>query len=197
MFCAGTLGHSRDFRQAAGGFIHGFRYAIRALHRILEDEEEGGAQQHALATDWPSERWGWDFPPAAFEEAFEKAVGEGFEDGVEEGVVGTPNSMVSWTFPEPALTAAIRDAADPAGGEVGAPAGGEVGSGGVAAEVAAGRGRSPSKWKLLQKRLEQFSELDEDGSGAVEQVRRSERHYNIIICSVCGATHILDIYTEK
>jgi hypothetical protein len=76
------------------------------------------------------------------------------QEASEEGVEG--NSIVSWTFPEPALTAAIRDAA--------APAGVVVGSGEVAR-----RGRSPSKWKLLQKRIEQFSELDEDGSGAVEQ----------------------------
>ena len=36
MYFAGQLGHGKDFRRAAGGFIHGFRYTTRALHRILE-----------------------------------------------------------------------------------------------------------------------------------------------------------------
>ncbi|XP_064633746.1 FAD-dependent oxidoreductase domain-containing protein 2-like [Lineus longissimus] len=36
LFFAGTLGHSLDYRKSAGGFIHGFRYTNRALHRHLE-----------------------------------------------------------------------------------------------------------------------------------------------------------------
>ncbi|KAK3596169.1 hypothetical protein CHS0354_020627 [Potamilus streckersoni] len=36
MFVAGTASHSLDFRKSAGGFIHGFRYTGRALHRLLE-----------------------------------------------------------------------------------------------------------------------------------------------------------------
>jgi len=36
MFYAGTVTHSLDFRKAAGGFIHGFRYTVRALHHLLE-----------------------------------------------------------------------------------------------------------------------------------------------------------------
>ena len=36
MYFAGTLTHGKDWRKAAGGFIHGFRYTTQALHRILE-----------------------------------------------------------------------------------------------------------------------------------------------------------------
>jgi thioredoxin reductase len=33
---AGTLMQARDYRKSTVGFIHGFRYCVRALHRILE-----------------------------------------------------------------------------------------------------------------------------------------------------------------
>eukprot|EP01052_Picozoa_sp_SAG31_P026268 SAG31_NODE_2368_length_5854_cov_19.043440_7_plen_126_part_00 len=36
MHFAGTLAHGKDWRRASGGFIHGFRYTARALHRQLE-----------------------------------------------------------------------------------------------------------------------------------------------------------------
>lgn len=36
MYFAGTITHGKDYRKAAGGFIHGFRYTTQALHRILE-----------------------------------------------------------------------------------------------------------------------------------------------------------------
>ncbi|XP_078658664.1 FAD-dependent oxidoreductase domain-containing protein 2-like isoform X2 [Branchiostoma floridae x Branchiostoma belcheri] len=36
LFFAGTNTHSLDFRKSAGGFIHGFRYTTRALHRLLD-----------------------------------------------------------------------------------------------------------------------------------------------------------------
>ncbi|MFG3252525.1 NAD(P)-binding domain-containing protein [Streptomyces sp. NPDC048172] len=45
---AGTLTQQRDFKQGTNGFIHGFRYGARALHRIL------GARHHG--TPWPSRR---------------------------------------------------------------------------------------------------------------------------------------------
>ena len=35
--CTGTNTHSLDYRRSAGGFIHGFRYSARSLHRILEN----------------------------------------------------------------------------------------------------------------------------------------------------------------
>ncbi|XP_022795419.1 FAD-dependent oxidoreductase domain-containing protein 2-like [Stylophora pistillata] len=36
LYFAGTNTHSVDFRKSAGGFIHGFRYTARTLHRVLE-----------------------------------------------------------------------------------------------------------------------------------------------------------------
>jgi hypothetical protein len=38
LFFAGTLMQSRDFKKSTSGFIHGFRYGVRALHRILESK---------------------------------------------------------------------------------------------------------------------------------------------------------------
>lgn len=47
LFFAGQLAHGRDFKRAAGGFIHGFRYTARALVRML-------AEQHVPhSTAWP------------------------------------------------------------------------------------------------------------------------------------------------
>jgi thioredoxin reductase len=56
---AGTLMQVRDFRKSTSGFIHGFRYCVRALHRILERRHHGVA--------WPSRPVGAD--PAALTEA--------------------------------------------------------------------------------------------------------------------------------
>ncbi|XP_053577353.1 FAD-dependent oxidoreductase domain-containing protein 2 isoform X2 [Bombina bombina] len=36
LFVVGTASHAIDFRQSAGGFIHGFRYTARAAHRLME-----------------------------------------------------------------------------------------------------------------------------------------------------------------
>ncbi|SEG90933.1 Thioredoxin reductase [Nonomuraea solani] len=36
LYFAGTITQSRDFRRGTSGFIHGFRYGVRALHRVLE-----------------------------------------------------------------------------------------------------------------------------------------------------------------
>ncbi len=36
LYFAGTLMQVRDFKQSTSGFIHGFRYGVRALHHILE-----------------------------------------------------------------------------------------------------------------------------------------------------------------
>jgi thioredoxin reductase len=35
LFFAGTLSQERDFKKSTSGFVHGFRYAVRALHKIL------------------------------------------------------------------------------------------------------------------------------------------------------------------
>ncbi|MCW7536897.1 NAD(P)-binding domain-containing protein [Aquabacterium sp. A7-Y] len=37
MFFAGTLMQMRDFKKQMSGFIHGFRYNVRTLHRLLEE----------------------------------------------------------------------------------------------------------------------------------------------------------------
>ncbi|WP_158845571.1 NAD(P)-binding domain-containing protein [Saccharothrix deserti] len=42
---AGTITQVRDFKKSTSGFIHGFRYGVRALHRILEQRHHG--------VDWP------------------------------------------------------------------------------------------------------------------------------------------------
>ncbi len=41
LFFAGTISQVRDFKKSTSGFIHGFRYAVRALHRILERRYAG------------------------------------------------------------------------------------------------------------------------------------------------------------
>ncbi|GAA3465072.1 NAD(P)-binding domain-containing protein [Saccharothrix longispora] len=43
---AGTITQVRDFKKSTSGFIHGFRYGVRALHRILEQRHHG--------VDWPT-----------------------------------------------------------------------------------------------------------------------------------------------
>jgi thioredoxin reductase len=40
LYFAGTLTQVRDFKKSTSGFIHGFRYCVRALHRILERKYE-------------------------------------------------------------------------------------------------------------------------------------------------------------
>ena len=41
LFFAGTITQVRDFKKSTSGFIHGFRYGVRALHRILEQRYHG------------------------------------------------------------------------------------------------------------------------------------------------------------
>lgn len=45
LYFAGTLTQSRDFKRGTSGFIHGFRYGVRALHRGME------ARYHGV--EWP------------------------------------------------------------------------------------------------------------------------------------------------
>ncbi|TRY91435.1 hypothetical protein DNTS_018802 [Danionella cerebrum] len=49
MFVLGTAAHSRDYRISAGGFVHGFRYTVRAVHKILEQ------RYHNIA--WPATKF--------------------------------------------------------------------------------------------------------------------------------------------
>ena len=48
LYFAGTISQERDFKRSTNGFIHGFRYAVRALHKILE-------RRHG-DTPWPAEK---------------------------------------------------------------------------------------------------------------------------------------------
>jgi thioredoxin reductase len=41
LYFAGTLTQTRDFKKTTSGFIHGFRYNARSLHRILESKYHG------------------------------------------------------------------------------------------------------------------------------------------------------------
>ncbi|MFG1807535.1 NAD(P)-binding domain-containing protein [Streptomyces sp. NPDC049040] len=47
LFFVGTITQVRDFKRSTSGFIHGFRYGVRALHRMLE--------QRYHDRDWPSQ----------------------------------------------------------------------------------------------------------------------------------------------
>src|SRR5918999_852969 len=50
---AGTLMQVRDFKRSTSGFIHGFRYGVRALHRMLERRDHGVQWPHAVLADDP------------------------------------------------------------------------------------------------------------------------------------------------
>jgi thioredoxin reductase len=41
LYFAGTLMQVRDFKRSTTGYIHGFRYCVRALHRIMEERYHG------------------------------------------------------------------------------------------------------------------------------------------------------------
>lgn len=43
---AGTVMQVRDFKKSTSGFIHGFRYTVKALHRILERKNHGREWPH-------------------------------------------------------------------------------------------------------------------------------------------------------
>jgi thioredoxin reductase len=46
LYVAGTLSQVRDFKKSTSGFIHGFRYQTRALHRALEHKNHGVEWTH-------------------------------------------------------------------------------------------------------------------------------------------------------
>jgi hypothetical protein len=46
LYFTGTLMQVRDFKKATSGFIHGFRYTVRALHRIMEQKYHGMTWPH-------------------------------------------------------------------------------------------------------------------------------------------------------
>lgn len=49
LYVVGTASHSIDFRKSAGGFIHGFRYTARSVHRMMEN--------HYHHVPWPSSQY--------------------------------------------------------------------------------------------------------------------------------------------
>lgn len=57
LYFAGALMHGNDFKRSSGGFIHGFRYLVRALHRRLEELEAAGAASAADETAAPARAW--------------------------------------------------------------------------------------------------------------------------------------------
>ncbi len=59
LYFAGTITQSRDFKKSTSGFIHGFRYGARALHRILSARHHGAA--------WPGQEL--DLSPEAIGDA--------------------------------------------------------------------------------------------------------------------------------
>ena len=58
LYFAGTLMQARDFKKSTSGFIHGFRYGVRALHRILEQKYHGVAVAAPRARR-PTRRRSW------------------------------------------------------------------------------------------------------------------------------------------
>ncbi len=60
LYFAGTLTQMRDFKKTTSGFIHGFRYNVRALWHILERKHHG--------VEWPS--YAVAATPEAIAEAF-------------------------------------------------------------------------------------------------------------------------------
>jgi len=55
VYFAGAAAHGLDHRRSSGGFIHGFRYSARALHRVLEHRAWAGGEsvQGAPPRPWP------------------------------------------------------------------------------------------------------------------------------------------------
>jgi thioredoxin reductase len=43
LYFAGTLMQARDYKVSTGGFIHGFRYGVRSLYRMLDQRYHGAA----------------------------------------------------------------------------------------------------------------------------------------------------------
>ncbi|MEW1774460.1 NAD(P)-binding domain-containing protein [Streptomyces sp. NPDC086777] len=54
LYFAGTLMQQRDFKKSTSGFIHGFRYAVRALSRILDERHHDRPWPHRPLTTDPA-----------------------------------------------------------------------------------------------------------------------------------------------
>lgn len=53
LYFAGTLMQVRDYKKSTTGFIHGFRYTVRSLHRMLERKYHGQTWPHLRLSDEP------------------------------------------------------------------------------------------------------------------------------------------------
>ena len=56
LFFCGVLTHSRDYRQATSGFIHGFRYNCQALARMLLSRNQNQEIERSLVKDLSPEK---------------------------------------------------------------------------------------------------------------------------------------------
>ena len=54
LYFAGTLMQQRDFKKSTGGFIHGFRYAVRALSRIFDERHHEQPWPHRQLENDPA-----------------------------------------------------------------------------------------------------------------------------------------------
>jgi hypothetical protein len=58
LYFAGALGHGKDYKRSAGGFIHGFRYTTRFLFRTLATKYFGAAWPNAATASFRGlEEW--------------------------------------------------------------------------------------------------------------------------------------------
>ena len=55
LYFVGSLMQARDYRKTSSAFIHGFRYNIRALYRILEHRNHGRAWPWSEVRSWPED----------------------------------------------------------------------------------------------------------------------------------------------
>lgn len=55
LYFAGTLMQQLDFKKSTNGFIHGFRYGVRALYRILEERYHDVPWPHLDVAPYPEE----------------------------------------------------------------------------------------------------------------------------------------------
>ncbi|XP_068575245.1 FAD-dependent oxidoreductase domain-containing protein 2 isoform X2 [Cebidichthys violaceus] len=57
LFVLGTAAHSRDYRSSAGGFVHGFRYTVRSVHRVLEQRYHSNPWQSTKLSTAHLQSW--------------------------------------------------------------------------------------------------------------------------------------------
>ncbi|BAT55378.1 FAD-dependent pyridine nucleotide-disulphide oxidoreductase [Nostoc sp. NIES-3756] len=55
LYFAGVLTHMRDFKKKQSGFIHGFRYNVRALHQILEHKYHNQELPYQILASTPEQ----------------------------------------------------------------------------------------------------------------------------------------------